>query len=57
MAIQWVAKVSGYSSWCCVSEVGMLSGMPVLTREKLGATGFESVARGVSKLVWALLQV
>lgn len=57
MAIQRVAKVSGYSSGCCVSKVGMLSGMPVLTREKLGATGFESVARGVSKLVWALLQV
>jgi hypothetical protein len=38
-------------------KVGMLSGMPALTREKLGAPGFESVARGVSKLVWALLQV
>lgn len=35
----------------------MLSGMSFLTREKLGAPGFESVARGVSKLVWASLQV
>lgn len=47
----------GYSLGRCVLKVGMLSGMPALTREKLGATGFESVARGVSKLVWALLQV
>lgn len=43
MAIQRVAEVSGYSSGRCVSKVGMLSGMPVLTREKLGATGLESV--------------
>lgn len=28
-----------------MSKVGMLSGMPVLTREKLGATGSESVLR------------
>lgn len=49
MAIQRVAEVSGYSSGRCVSKVGMLSGMPVLTREKLGATGFESVRAAVSR--------